>query len=550
MSWQLASFAILALALGAGFAWYERSRPSSRTVALVATLAALATLGRLAFAAVPDVKPMTDIVLLTGYALGGAPGFTVGAVSAIASNVVLTEGPWTPWQMLAWGLVGVAGALVARSRRGRRPPSRLAMALICALAGFGFGFVVDLYTWLGFSGHTLAQYLAVEGAAFPFNLTHAISNAAFYLAFGPAFLRALTRFRARLSVEWGTAAAAALIALVLLVGTAAAAAPRAVAATTPLAAAAPRAVAATTPLAAPVPRTAAATTPLAAPVPRTAAATTPLAAPVPRTAAATTPLAAPTHYLLSAQNADGGFGMSRGSASNGEATCWAVLGLAAARGPRSPTQRAATWIAEHLDQIQTPGDLERTILALAAAHAPLTTLTTQLQRDVATDGSVHHQANWTAFAILALRAAGIAPHALAPEHTWLEHQQNANGSFSFGTRGDPGDIDDTAGALEALVAANAPPAPERAARHFLTTQEQRDGGFPLEPGESSNAQSTAWAVQALLAVHAPVARAIAYLEARTTPGGVVDYAAGTLQTPVWVTGEALTALARAPLPLR
>ncbi|MGH2851634.1 MAG: ECF transporter S component, partial [Solirubrobacteraceae bacterium] len=220
MSWQLASFAILALALGSGFAWYERSRPSSRTVALVATLAALATLGRLAFAALPDVKPMTDIVLLTGYALGGAPGFTVGAVSAIASNVVLSEGPWTPWQMLAWGLVGVAGAIVSRSRRGRCPPRRLTMALICAIAGFGFGFVVYLYTWLGFSAHTLPQYLAVEASAFPFNLTHAIGNAVFYLAFGPAFLRALRRFRARLTVEWGPAVASALLAVVVLAGVA------------------------------------------------------------------------------------------------------------------------------------------------------------------------------------------------------------------------------------------------------------------------------------------------------------------------------------------
>jgi energy-coupling factor transport system substrate-specific component len=487
MSWQLASFAILALALGSGFAWYERSRPSSRTVALVATLAALATLGRLAFAALPDVKPMTDIILLTGYALGGAPGFTVGAVSAIASNVVLSEGPWTPWQMLAWGLVGVAGALVARSRRGRRPPRRLTMALICAIAGFGFGFVVDLYTWLGFSAHTLPQYLAVEASAFPFNLTHAIANAVFYLAFGPAFLRALTRFRARLTVEWGPAVASALLAVVVLAGVA------------------PSAHAATT--------------------------------------------TQPASYLVGVQNSDGGFGMSPGTRSNGEATCWAVLGLTAAHGPPATIERAAAWITGHLDLLQTPGDLERTILALAAARAPLGTLTEQLERDVGRDGSVHRQANWTAFAILALRAAGIGAHDLARERGWLARQQNANGSFSFGTRGDPGDIDDTAGALEALVAAGAQPRIERAARHFLATQERRDGGFPLEPGEPSNAQSTAWAAQALVAVHAPAGPALRYLAARITASGAIQYASGTLQSPVWVTGEALTALARAPLPL-
>ncbi len=113
MSWQLASFLVLALALLAGFVWYERSHPSARVLALVGTLAALAVLGRIAFAAVPNVKPTTDIVLLAGYVFGGAPGFAVGAVAALASNFFFTQGPWTPWQMAAWG----ASASPARRSR-------------------------------------------------------------------------------------------------------------------------------------------------------------------------------------------------------------------------------------------------------------------------------------------------------------------------------------------------------------------------------------------------------------------------------------------------
>ena len=74
MSWQLGAFAILALGARGGFAWYERTRPDARIVALVGTLAAFAALGRIAFAAVPNVKPTTDIVLISGYALGGPPG--------------------------------------------------------------------------------------------------------------------------------------------------------------------------------------------------------------------------------------------------------------------------------------------------------------------------------------------------------------------------------------------------------------------------------------------------------------------------------------------
>ena len=81
-------------------------------LALVATLAALAALGRIAFAALPNVKPTTDIVLISGYVLGGAPGFAVGSVAALASNVFFGQGPWTPWQMAGWGFVGIAGALI------------------------------------------------------------------------------------------------------------------------------------------------------------------------------------------------------------------------------------------------------------------------------------------------------------------------------------------------------------------------------------------------------------------------------------------------------
>src|SRR5436305_13757702 len=113
MTWQLGSFTILALALAAGFAWYERSRPDARIVALVGTLAAFAALGRIAFAALPNVKPTTDIVLIAGFALGGGPGFVVGALAALTSNFFFGQGPWTPWQMAGWGATGLLGAALA-----------------------------------------------------------------------------------------------------------------------------------------------------------------------------------------------------------------------------------------------------------------------------------------------------------------------------------------------------------------------------------------------------------------------------------------------------
>ena len=135
MSWPLASFALVAGVLAIGWLAYERTRPSARMVAIVGTLAAMAALGRDAFVAIPDVKPITAMTLVVGYALGPLPGFSVGALGMLASNFVLGQGPYTPWQMAAWGLVGLAGAALG-SLSGRRL-GRLQLALACALTAAG-----------------------------------------------------------------------------------------------------------------------------------------------------------------------------------------------------------------------------------------------------------------------------------------------------------------------------------------------------------------------------------------------------------------------------
>ena len=155
MSWQLAAFGVLGLGLLAGFAWYERTRPDARIVALVGTLAAFAALGRIAFAAVPNVKPTSDIVLISGYALGGAPGYVVGAVAALTSNFFFGQGPWTPWQMAGWGITGLAGALLAWLTRGRI--GRLPLALVSFVLGFAFTALQDFGDWVTYSDHSWAQ---------------------------------------------------------------------------------------------------------------------------------------------------------------------------------------------------------------------------------------------------------------------------------------------------------------------------------------------------------------------------------------------------------
>ncbi|MDA0161121.1 hypothetical protein OM076_12650 [Solirubrobacter ginsenosidimutans] len=201
MSWILASMLILGAVIVVGFAWYERTHPSTRVIALVATLAAMAALGRVAFTALPNVKPTTDIVLIAGYTLGGAPGFMVGAVAALASNLFFGQGPWTPWQMVAWGGVGVFGAGLARV--AGRDLGRIPLAAACGLAGLGFGAVMNLSAWITFDGdHTVGWLVAYSGTSLPFDIAHATGNVVFCLAFGPALVRALRRYRTRFDIIW------------------------------------------------------------------------------------------------------------------------------------------------------------------------------------------------------------------------------------------------------------------------------------------------------------------------------------------------------------
>src|ERR1700744_865091 len=198
VSWQLVSFLILAPALLGGFAWYERSRAPAQGVARVPALAGLAIAGRIAFAAFPNVKPTTDIVIFAGYALGPAAGFAVGALTALVSNFWFGQGPWTPWQMAAWGLCGILGAALAL---GARNVGRLTLAAVCGLAAVGYGAILNFSLMATYGGSlSWERFWILEGRAVPFEVAHATGNVVLALVAGPAMIRMLIRFRERF--EW------------------------------------------------------------------------------------------------------------------------------------------------------------------------------------------------------------------------------------------------------------------------------------------------------------------------------------------------------------
>jgi energy-coupling factor transport system substrate-specific component len=192
----------LATALGAaalvvaGVAWFESGTDSTRELAVIATLAAAAAAGRVLFAAVPGVQPVTVIAIVAGASLGARAGVATGALAAFVSNLFLGQGIWTPQQMLGWGACGAVGALLAPALR-----NRWALAAVAAVLGFAFSVSMDVWLWYGFSPHTFPALAAVVGRGLWFDVSHAAGNVVIALAAGPELRRMLDRYGARLKTE-------------------------------------------------------------------------------------------------------------------------------------------------------------------------------------------------------------------------------------------------------------------------------------------------------------------------------------------------------------
>lgn len=251
----LLTLVVVLASMGIFFASYEASRPRLRDIMPTVVLAALAAAGRILFAPIPDFKPVSAIAIIAGVAFGRKSGFMVGALAALASNFFFGQGPWTPWQMYAWGLVGYGAGLLAmvpakrraaeskgscRARGGEAPgvtcgplcfvspdgetesaallPNKactdkenrayVTRRLIDAhpiivyaygfLACLGYGFILNAWSILSFfhaQASGWAGVLAVYATALPFDIVHGVATVVFLLALYGPWRRKLERVR-------------------------------------------------------------------------------------------------------------------------------------------------------------------------------------------------------------------------------------------------------------------------------------------------------------------------------------------------------------------
>lgn len=199
--YYLSSLLIIILTLGAFFLHFENRRPQAREVVVLAVMSALAVASRAVFAAIPHFKPMMGIVMLTGIAFGPEAGFLCGAVSGFISNFIFGQGPWTPWQMFAYGVGGLLAGLFARWGVLKKAPAKMKDFVILGIFGFFtivliVGPLLDSSTLFMMSNMVnTTSAAAIYLSGLPVNLVHGAATLVTMVLVGKPLLEKLQRIQ-------------------------------------------------------------------------------------------------------------------------------------------------------------------------------------------------------------------------------------------------------------------------------------------------------------------------------------------------------------------
>ena len=174
---------------------FESRKPQARELVIISVLCAIAVGGRAAFFMLPQFKPVLAVIIITGVCFGGETGFLTGAVTGFVSNFFFGQGPWTPWQMFAFGIIGfIAGILF---KKGILRKTRVSLCI------FGFSAALVIYGGIMNPASVIMQQVKITPQmilssyimGIPFDLIHALSTAFFLWFISEPMLDKLERLK-------------------------------------------------------------------------------------------------------------------------------------------------------------------------------------------------------------------------------------------------------------------------------------------------------------------------------------------------------------------
>ena len=193
------SFILLILIIGIMFAKFEESEISSKEVALIGILGAITAASRIPFAALPNIKPCTFLIIVSGLVFGALAGAMVGSMTAGVSNLFFGQGPWTAWEMVAWAMVGMVAGYLGKRMKGITVRDIILLGIVLGMA---YNTLMDFSSWITFYKSDPNLFVPTFVAGLPFGALHVFGNVVFAVILGKPVLTMFQRFQRRTRIYY------------------------------------------------------------------------------------------------------------------------------------------------------------------------------------------------------------------------------------------------------------------------------------------------------------------------------------------------------------
>ncbi|MDO5713870.1 MAG: ECF transporter S component [Tissierellia bacterium] len=179
------------------FLIFEQRLPKARELMLIAGLTAIGVAGRMAFFWLPQFKPVIAVTIVAGVTLGPETGFLVGAMIGFVSNFYFGQGPWTPWQMFSFGLIGFLGGLLFQQCKVKA--NKYTLSIYGFLSCFAiFGLIMNPVSIITFyNSFTWPMILASYVQGFYFDLVQGVATVFFLFFFGEPMMEKIERVKVK-----------------------------------------------------------------------------------------------------------------------------------------------------------------------------------------------------------------------------------------------------------------------------------------------------------------------------------------------------------------